>query len=59
MNIGDLEKVDSDQVESGILFMYNQFDKEFVWRDARSGEVFVFDILGEWNQDALENELLV
>ena len=34
------------------------FDPDFVWRDASTGEQFVFDKNGFWNKEALEHPLL-
>ena len=58
VDIRDLEKVSADQVFSEIIWMTNMFDSTMVFRDAASGEVFVFDRNGVWNKEALEHPLL-
>ena len=58
VDIRNLERVSADMVESDIIWWINMFDSQMVFRDSFSGEVFVFDSNGIWNQEALEHPLL-
>lgn len=58
VDIRNLEKIDGDQVDAPLMWQINMFDADLVFRDAASGEVFVFDKNGLWNKEALEHELL-
>ena len=58
VDIRNLEKVDSQSVDAPMMWAINMFDPDLIFRDAASGEVFVFDKLGFWNQQALEHPLL-
>ena len=46
------------KILSEIIWWVNMFDSQMVFRDSFSGEVFVFDSNGIWNQEALEHPLL-
>lgn len=58
VDIRNLEKIDASEVPNTLLFSINTFDSQFVWRDAETNEVFVFDTDGIWNAEALEHPLL-
>ena len=58
VNIADLEKIDSSQVDAFLMWEINMFDPDLIFRDTASREIFVFDKLGLWNQEALEHPLL-
>ncbi len=58
VDIKNLEKIDADIVPSKMLWAVNMFDSELVFRDMESKEVFVFDVNGIWNEDALKHKLL-
>jgi len=58
VDIRNLEKIDSEDVGSPLMWEINMFDPNLCFRDAASGEIFVFDKLGHWNKDALEHPLL-
>ena len=58
VNISDLEKVDADSVDVPLMWQINMFDPDLIFRDAASGQVFVFDKNGHWNKEALEHPLL-
>ena len=58
VDIRNLEKVDSADVDAPLMWEINMFDPDLCFRDAASGEVFVFDKLGQWNQEGLEHPLL-
>ena len=34
------------------------FDRDFIWRDAHTKEVFMFDLYGYWNEETLKHPLL-
>lgn len=58
VNIHALEKVDESHVKSSILWNVLMFDKDFIFRDAETQQVFVFDRSGVWNKEALDHPLL-
>ena len=41
-----------------ILWSYNMFDSDMLFRDMETQEVFVFDRDGIWNKDAVEHPLI-
>lgn len=41
-----------------LLWQINFFDPNLVFRDSETGEMFVFDANGIWNEDALNHKLL-
>lgn len=58
VDIRNLEKIGSDQVNVPLMWMINMFDPDLIFRDTASKEIFVFDKNGQWNADALEHPLL-
>ena len=58
VDIRHLEKVDADEVNAPLMWEINMFDPDLCFRDAASGELFVFDKNGFWNKEALEHPLL-
>jgi hypothetical protein len=58
VDIKNLEKIEADILPTPFLFEVNTFDSSMIFRDSESKEVFVFDINGNWNQDAVEHPLL-
>lgn len=58
VDIKNLEKIEADSVPSKMLWAVNMFDSNMVFRDMESKEVFVFDVNGIWNEDALKHKLL-
>jgi len=58
VDIKDLEKVEADAIENKLMWMGNVFDQNLVFRDSATGELFVFDRDGQWNEDALNHQLL-
>jgi len=58
VDINDLEKVEADAIENKLMWMGNIFDQNLVFRDSATGELFVFDRDGIWNEDALNHQLL-
>ena len=58
VDIYNLEKVDAADVAAPLMWEINMFDPDLIFRDASTGEVFVFDKLGHWNKEALEHPLL-
>ncbi len=58
VDIRNLEKIDAEDVNSPLMWEINMFDPDMCFRDAASGEIFVFDKLGLWNKEALEHPLL-
>ena len=58
VDINDLEKVEADAIENKLMWMGNIFDQNLVFRDSATGELFVFDRDGIWNEDALNHRLL-
>ena len=59
VDIKNLETVDSGSVPAPFLFATNFFDRNMVFRDMESREVFVFAANGIWNEDALKHKLLI
>ena len=53
-----MEKVEADAIENKLMWMGNVFDQNLVFRDSATGELFVFDRDGQWNEDALNHQLL-
>ena len=49
VDIRDLEKIDSSEVSAFLMWEINMFDPDMCFRDASTGEVFVFDKQGQWN----------
>ena len=47
-----------EHIKNDLMFVSNTFDKELVFRNAETGEVFVFDKNGIWNEEALKHPLL-
>jgi len=58
VDIRNLEKIDSSEVAAPLMWEINMFDPDLCFRDAASKEIFVFDMNGHWNKDALEHPLL-
>lgn len=58
VDIRNLEKIESAEVSSFLMWEINMFDPDMCFRDASTGEQFVFDKSGQWNQEALEHPLL-
>ena len=58
VDIKDLEKVNADAVGNNLMWFSNVFDQEMIFRDMQSGELFVFDRYGIWNEDTLKHPLL-
>lgn len=58
VDIRNLEKIDVSEVDAPLMWDINMFDQNLIFRDAASGEVFVFDTRGYWNKKALEHPLL-
>lgn len=58
VDIKDLEKVEADAVGNSLMWFSNMFDQNMVFRDMQSGEVFVFDKDGIWNEETLNHPLL-
>lgn len=40
------------------LWMINIFDRDMVFRDLETKEIFVFDANGIWNEDTLKHPLI-
>jgi len=58
VDIRNLEKIESSEVNVPLMWQINMFDPDLIFRDAASGEIFVFDKYGHWNSEALEHPLL-
>ena len=58
VDIKDLEKVDAEAIENKLMWLGNMFDQDLVFRDMATGELFVFDRNGFWNEDTLNHPLL-
>ena len=58
VDIKDLEKVDAEAIENKLMWVSNVFDQNLVFRDMATGELFVFDRNGMWNEDTLNHPLL-
>ena len=58
VNVGDLEKIDAEEIDAELLWAINRFDDQLVFRDVLSREVFVFDKAGIWNKDTLAHPLI-
>ena len=58
VDINNLEKIDADQVDAGLMWQINMYDPDLIFRDTASREIFVFDKYGHWNKEALEHPLL-
>lgn len=59
VNIKDLQKIEADQVLGGNhLFQYNEIDRNFVWQDNQSKEIFIFFKDGQWSEEGLNHPLL-
>ena len=58
VSIHNLEKIDAADVQSPLMWDINMFDPDLCFRDASTGEQFVFDKQGFWNKEALEHPLL-
>ena len=58
VDIKDLEKVDAEAIENQLMWLGNHYDDSLVFRDMASGELFVFDRQGIWNEDTLNHPLL-
>ena len=56
--VSDLEKVTAEEVPNHLIWNGNIFDKELVFRDNSSKELFVFDKNGMWNEDTLKHPLI-
>ena len=58
VDINNLERIDADIVPSKMLWAVNMFDSNMVFRDMEKKEMFVFDVNGIWNEDALKHKFL-
>jgi hypothetical protein len=58
VDINNLERIDADIVPSKMLWAVNMFDSNMVFRDMETKEMFVFDVNGIWNEDALKHKFL-
>jgi hypothetical protein len=57
--VEDLERVQrDDRVVNPIFWDINKFDDNLIFRDKASGEIFVFDKTGVWNEDTLKHPLI-
>lgn len=58
VDIRNLEKIDAADVNAPLMWDINMFDPDMCFRCGATGEIFVFDKLGQWNAEALEHPLL-
>ena len=60
VNVDDLEKVEKDDhFINSLLWYVTKYDKNMIFRDRASGELFVFDWkTGNWNEDTLKHPLI-
>lgn len=70
VDIKNLEKIEPEIVPSkhssnfksfylgSLLFNYNLFDSNMIFRDMETKEIFVFDVNGVWNEDTLSHKLI-
>ena len=58
VDIKNLEKAEPEHIDHPLMWLGNMFDPNMIFRDAESGECFVFDKQGIWNEDALKHPLL-
>ena len=58
VDIKNLEKIDSSVAGYDKLYAFNRFDRDFIWRDNETKEVFVFANYGLWGKEALEHPLM-
>lgn len=49
VDIKNLDKAPADIISNELMWKSNMFDKEMVFRDSQSSELFVFDKQGIWN----------
>ena len=55
----DLEKVEKESHPINPIFWHiTKFDENMIFRDKSSGELFVFDKEGRWNEDSLKHPLI-
>lgn len=55
----NLVKINAKSVPSShYVFKRPELDSEFVWKDISTGEIYVFDTEGVWNEDGLNHPLL-
>ena len=58
VDIGNLEKIDAEELDQELLWGINRFDDQLVFRDSLTREVYVFDKGGIWNKDTLSHPLI-
>jgi hypothetical protein len=58
VDIKNLEKIDAEVINNPMLWTYDMFDPNLIFRDMESKEVFLFDRRGIWNEETLKHKLL-
>ena len=58
VDVKNLERVGEEHIPNDLMWTGNLFDKNLIFRDTESEEIFVFDKQGMWNEDALKHPLL-
>ena len=59
VDIKNLAKITPDEVPySESMFKRINFDQNFVWKDSESGNIYIFDRRGIWNEDGINHPLI-
>jgi len=59
VNLKDLKKINHKEVPySSLMWMYRVPDKEMVWKDEKSGEIFILDASGIWSKSGISHPLI-
>jgi hypothetical protein len=58
VDVKNLEKVPVEAIANKLMWTGNMFDKNLIFRDMETEEVFIFDKQGIWNEEALKHPLL-
>lgn len=60
VNIRDLEKIEKEDypINPIVWTRYNSLDENLIFRDSFSGEIFIFDKHGYWDEDVLKHPLI-
>ena len=53
VDIKNLEKIPAEAISNKLMWTGNMFDKNMIFRDMETEEIFIFDKQGIWNEEAL------
>jgi len=59
VDLKDLKKINYKEVpNAGFMWAFRAPDRDMVWKDERSGEIFIMDVAGLWNESGINHPLI-